>query len=408
MKKEFKDATSLSHEDRDSKLYHGAVVPPIFHNSLFTFESWEAIDEAFSNRVTTPIYSRGVNPTVQLAENMIARLARGEKARLFGSGMAAIVAAVMSCVSNGDHIVAVKNTYGPAQNLMNRYLSEKMGIEVTFVEGSQISDFEDAIKSNTTLIYLESPSTAVFSLQDLSAVSELARSRNIKTVIDNSWATPVFQKPLTYGIDLEVHTCSKYLGGHSDLIAGVVIGRSNDIDKMSVDEGELLGAVCAPMTAWLITRSLRTLLPRLKVHQENALQVAQYLEEHSAVSKVYHPGLTSHPQYELGQRQMSGTSGLMGFELATDDLPSIKKFFNGLELFQIGVSWGGHESLIYAPAISYLKEFTPDQFASLGIKLGLMRISVGLEDPGDLIADLDQALRVIRSGVDNLRYNQSD
>lgn len=386
------DATILTHDKKDGRKYHGAVVPPIFQNSLFTFDSWEDIDEAFSNRTTTPIYSRGINPTVQMAEEKIAKLARGQKAKLFGSGMAAITAAVMSCVNQGDHIIVVKNTYGPAQNLMNRYLPEKMGITVTFVEGTEVADFEKAIRPETKLIYLESPSTAVFSLQDIAGVTELARANEIKTVIDNSWATPLYQKPLTLGVDLEVHTCSKYLGGHSDVIAGVVIGNDAVIDKMSVEEGELLGGVCSPMTAWLITRSLRTLLPRMKAHEESALRIAHFLEEHPSVSKVYYPGLESHPQYELGRHQMTGNSGLMGFELATDELPSIKRFFNSFELFQIGVSWGGHESLIYAPAISYLKEFSPDQFASLGIRAGLMRISIGLEDVEDLIADLDQAL----------------
>lgn len=395
MKKLPGDATLLAHDGKARHHYHGAVVPPIFHNSLFTFESWEDIDEAFSNRATTPIYSRGINPTVRVAEEKIARLARGQKAKLFGSGMAAITAAIMSCITRGDHVVAVKNTYGPARNLMTEYLTEKMGISVTFVEGQDVAEFDNVIEKNTRLIYLESPSTAVFSLQDIEGVARLARSKGIKTIIDNSWATPVFQKPLTMGVDLEVHTCSKYLGGHSDIIAGVVIGNDKVIDKMSVEEGELLGGVCSPFTAWLIIRSLRTLLPRLKMHQENSMQVAEYLEKHPAVDRVYYPGLQSHPQYELGQKQMTGNSGLMGFELATDDLKSIKHFFNSVELFQIGVSWGGHESLIYAPAISYLKEFTPDQFESLGIRPGLMRISVGLEDPDDLVSDLDQALSKI-------------
>jgi cystathionine beta-lyase/cystathionine gamma-synthase len=194
------------------------------------------------------------------------------------------------------------------------------------------------------------------------------------------------------GVDLGVHTCSKYLGGHSDLIAGVVIGSEPDIRKLSSTEAELLGGICSPQIAWLITRSLRTLPIRMNAHEAAAKSVAEFLEGHRAVEKVHYPGLRSHPQYELGRRQMSGYTGLMAFELATTDLKAIKGFFNSLDLFQIGVSWGGHESLIYAPAISYLKEFTPEQFSSLGVSIGLMRISIGLEHADDLIVDLRQAL----------------
>ncbi|NND73310.1 MAG: aminotransferase class I/II-fold pyridoxal phosphate-dependent enzyme [Rhodothermales bacterium] len=392
MSDHYRDETQLSHLGENREDHQGAVVPPIFQNSLFTFESWDAIDEAFSNRTEQPIYSRGVNPTVVVAEKKIAHLARGEKAKLFGSGMAAILAAIMACIDTGDHVVAVKNIYGPANNLLSRYLKKKMGIEVSFVEGSDPMDFARATTDRTRLYYLESPSTAVFSIQDLPAIASIAQSRGIKTVIDNTWATPLYQKPLTMGIDLEVHTCSKYLGGHSDIIAGVVIGTGRDMTSIASTEGELLGAVCSPQTAWLINRSMRTLLLRLKAHQENAFKIARFLEGHPGITRVYYPGLESHPQHELAKRQMSGFTGLMAFELAASDLNAIKKFFNSLELFQIGVSWGGHESLIYAPAISYLKEFTPEQFDQLGISLGLMRISIGLEHPDDLISDLSNSL----------------
>jgi cystathionine beta-lyase/cystathionine gamma-synthase len=329
---------------------------------------------------------------VQVAEAKIAALAGGEKARLFGSGMGAITAALLSQLSAGDHVIAVKNLYTPANNLLNVYLREKMGVETTFVPGERVEDFAAALTPKTRLIYLESPTSAVFTLQDVAAVATLARSRGVRTLMDNSWATPLFQKPLAMGVDLEVHSCSKYLGGHSDLVAGVVIGREEEIVRMTVREGELLGAKMAPGEAWLLTRSLRTLPMRMARHQDNALAVARFLEAHPKIRRVRYPGLPSHPQHELAKRQMTGFSGLLGFELATDDLPAIQRFFNSLEVFQIGVSWGGHESLIYAPVISYLKELPPERFAALGVAPGDMRISVGLEHPDDLIRDLEGGL----------------
>lgn len=395
MKEDWKIETKIAHFAEDRENYEGAVVPPIFQNTLFTFDSWESIDKAFDDRVNTSIYTRGRNPGVHIVEQKLAMLAGGEKAKLFTSGMAAITAATLHFLKASDHVIALKNIYGPANNLIHVYLKQKMGIETTFVSGNDVSDFEEAIQSNTKLIYLESPSSAVFSIQDIEAVCSLARTKEIKTVIDNTWATPIFQNPLKMGVDLEIHSCSKYIGGHSDVVAGLVIGNASDIDSISVIEFELLGGKIAPIEAWLIMRSLRTLPIRMKLHQENAMKVAEYLERHSKIQKVSYPGLKSFPQYELAKRQMSGYSSLMSFKLKSENLDQIKSFFNSLELFKIGVSWGGHESLIYAPAISYLKELSPEQFKDLGISLGDMRISVGLENAGDLINDLDQALEKI-------------
>lgn len=395
MNKDWKMETMISHYAEERENYEGAVVPPIFQNSLFTFESWDDIDKAFDDRINNSIYTRGRNPGVHMVEKKLAMLAGGEKSKLFTSGMAAITAATLHFLNAGDHLIALKNIYGPANNLIHVYLRQKMGIETTFVSGNDLGEFEEAIRDNTKLIYLESPSSAVFSIQDIDGVTKLARSKGIKTVIDNTWATPIFQKPLMMGVDLEIHSCSKYISGHSDVVAGLVIGNANDIDEISVKEFELLGGKIAPIEAWLIMRSLRTLPIRMKAHQEHAMKVAEYLELHPKIQQVNFPGLKSFPQYELAKKQMSGYSSLMSFKLKTTDLIQIKSFFNSLEIFKIGVSWGGHESLIYAPAISYLKELSPEQFDGLGISLGDMRISVGLENPEDLIKDLDQALEMI-------------
>lgn len=384
--------TLLSHFAEDRLAYAGAVVPPIFQNSLFTFESWEAIDKAFDERFDAYIYTRGKNPTVDMVEKKIAALAGGERALLFSSGMGAISSAVLHYVKAGDHVITVSNVYGPANNLLNTYLKDKLNLETSFVRGDKIEEFETAIRPNTRLIYLESPSSAIFSLQDIPAVVKLAKSRGIATMIDNSWASPVFQKPLEMGVDMEVHSCSKYIGGHSDVVAGVLIGKEEDVKDIFMREYQWLGAKISPFEAWLLMRSLRTLPIRMRQHMENGIRVAAFLEEHKKVSRVYYPGLESHPQYQLARHQMHGFSGLMSFRLNTENLEEIKTFFNSLKIFQIGVSWGGHESLIYAPAISYLKELSPDQFAGMGISLGDMRISVGLEHADDLIADLDQGL----------------
>lgn len=387
--------TLLTHCSENRAANYGAAVAPIFQNSLFTFESWEAIDRAFDDRVSNCIYSRGRNPTVSSAEAKIARMASGEDAKLFGSGMAAISAALLHYLEYGDHVVTLKNIYGPTNTLLNQYLRRKMNIDVTFIDGVEMAEFEDAIRSNTRVIYLECPTSAIFTLQDIRAVTRLARARGIHTIIDNSWATPVFQKPLTMGADMEVHSCSKYLGGHSDLIAGVVIGNKQDITAISVNEYEILGGVMSPFEAWLIMRSLRTLPLRMLKHQENALQVAQFLQGHPKVRQVRYPGLETSPQYELGKKQMCGYSGLFSFELVTADLEAIKKFVNSLNLFQIGVSWGGHESLVYPPAISYSKELPVEQFKAMGISFSDIRLSVGLENSQDLIDDLQSAFEHI-------------
>lgn len=393
MKKDYKNIeTILAHYGEDISKHNGAIVPPIYQNTLFAFENWDAIDAAFSDPINNSIYTRGNNPSVSIVEKKIAKLAGGEKARLFGSGMGAISSAIMSCVHTGCHVITLKNIYGPALNLLDVYLKNKFNIEVTFVSGESVEEFRDAIKENTSLIYLESPSSAVFSMQDITEICKIAKEHNIKTIIDNTWATPIYQKPLEMGVDLEVHSCSKYLGGHSDIIAGVVIGKAELIDSIFQNEYILYGAKMAPFEAWLLMRSLRTLPMRMEKHQKNAMMVAEFLEKHPKIKKVNYPGLKSFPQYELGKKQMTGYSGLMSFVIDTDDVQELKNFVNTLDVFSIGVSWGGHESLVHAPAIAYLKEMTPEQFKATGLSLGVIRISVGLENPNDLIADLDNAL----------------
>lgn len=389
---DWKPATRLIHDGGHGDARYGAVVPPLYQNSTFAFASWEALDAAFEDRTGTPVYSRQINPSVRAAEAQLAGLAGCERARLFASGMAAISAAVLHCLAQGDHVITIRNVYGPAANLLGNYLPAKMGVTTTFVAGDDLDEIEGAIGDRTRLIYLESPSSGKFTLQDIAAIARLARPRDIRLICDNTWATPLYQDTLALGADLEIHSVSKYLGGHSDIVGGAVLGTRGAVDAIATAEGELIGGRMAPFEAWLLLRSLRTLPARMALHQANGLAVARYLEEHPAVREVSHPGLSSHGQHALARRQMQGFSSLFGFTLATDDAASIRQFFNATRLFQRAVSWGGHESLIYSPVISYIKEQPPERLAAMGLAPGLMRLSVGLEDASDLIADLDQAL----------------
>lgn len=395
-KKKLADRTLLCNDEEIYWENKGAIVPPMYQNSLFAFDGWDGIDQAFEKPSESYIYSRLHNPTSRIAEEKIAKLAGAEDAKLTASGMGAVSAAILHFVNQGDHIITIKDVYAPANTFINSFLKEKCGVTCTFVDGTDVQSFAEAITAKTKLIYLESPASITMNLQDLKAIVKLAKEHNLKTVIDNTWATPLNQKCIEMGIDLEVHSVSKYLCGHSDVVAGVIIGKKKDLDEILMKEHALLGPKMAPFESWLLLRSLRTLPIRMKAHQEGGMAVANFLESHTAVSKVLYPGLKSFPQYELGRSQMSAYGSLMSFELATKDLGKIKNFVNKLNLFHLGVSWGGHESLVYAPVISYAKELPPERFEAMGIIAGLIRISIGLEDPKDLIEDLANALEEIK------------
>ncbi len=360
--------TTVAHHFDDPSRFYGAVVPPIFQNSTFVYET---VADRQEGRYHYARDARASNPTVEIVEAKMAALEGGEAARCFGSGMGAITAAVVSQLKAGDHVVAVATCYPVTKILLGQMLS-RFGVTYTYVEGEDLAEIEAAIQPNTRLIYLESPSSAFFKLQDLPAVAAMARARGIKTLVDNSWATPVFQQPITMGIDLVVHSATKYLGGHSDVVAGVLVGSKADIQKVAEVEFVCMGAVLAPMEAWLLLRGLRTLGVRMRAHQESALQVAAFLEAHPKVDRVHYPGLPSHPQHELARRQMSGFSGLMSLELKNPD-----RFIDALKLFGLGVSWGGFESLVSTPAP------------------GVVRLAIGLEDLPDLLADISQALEAV-------------
>lgn len=368
-----------THYSEDPSRFAGAVTPPIFQSSLFT-----ECEGNEGDREGRYAYTRVSNPTTEIVENKVAALEQGEAAKCFSSGMGAISAAMMHYLKKDSHVVAVASIYGPAHRFLAEYM-KRFGVAVTFVKGTDTEEIEGAIRENTDLIYLESPSTYLFLVQDLAKIAEIAKKHHAATVIDNTYCTPIFQKPLTLGIDMVVHSASKYLGGHSDIIGGVVIGRKEDIDQIAQSERELFGAVMSPFDSWLMLRGIRTLPVRMKQHMANAMEMAAYFQELPVVKEVIYPWWETHPQYELAKKQMTGASGLMSVVF---DLPGeqIKRIVRELEFFHRGPSWGGFESLI-SPVGADLEQDNET------MKKGLVRLHIGLEGADLLKEDFERAVK---------------
>jgi cystathionine beta-lyase/cystathionine gamma-synthase len=357
---------------------------PIVQTSLFTFPDLSALQAGFAAEHETTLYSRGRNPTVQTLERKLAALERGEACLCFGSGMAAVSAVLLGELKAGDHLLFVNDIYGPTLQLAD-YL-RRFGIEHDIVTDLDPDSIEAAIRPNTRLMWLESPGTMRFRALDLPAVTALAREREIVTAIDNSWATPLCQKPLTAGVDIVMHTCSKYIGGHSDVIAGALVTSADRAERLFYSTYLLNGGILAPFDAWLLLRGLATLPVRLAQHEADALRVIAFLEGHPAVRRVYHPSIVEGRR--LAAQQMSGFTGLMSFELVRDDFESVRRVIDSLRHFRIGVSWGGVESLVITPN----RGTNEARLSELGIPPGLIRLSIGLEGAALLIEDLAAAL----------------
>jgi len=379
--------TICAHWGEDRTRYLGAVIPPIFQNSLFTNPTCEDRNE--NRSVDSYDYTRVENPTTEITEAKIAALEKGERARCFGSGMAAISSTILSQVKAGDHVVAVETCYGPTRDFLKRYL-QRFGVTTTFVQGNSPEDWEDARLPNTTLFYLESPSTFVFHQQDLAAVAGIARENGITTIVDNSWASPIFQNPIEHGIDFVVHSATKYLGGHSDIVAGVAVGTKEKMTAMIQNEGHLLGGILDPFASWLMMRGLRTLPVRLERHQQTAIEIANRLLRHPKVETIYYPGLANDPQPELTARQLRGTSGLMTVRLKNQGKEPSYRFVNSLKYFGIGCSWGGFESLALPISLPGRWLFEPETNP-----IWTIRMHLGLESVNDLWNDIERALCVV-------------
>ncbi|MDQ6418908.1 PLP-dependent aspartate aminotransferase family protein [Paenibacillus sp. LHD-117] len=373
--------SKVAHDQVDPRHY-GAVAMPIYQNSLFAFENHESFDLAMRDVLSATVYSRGNNPTVSYLESRIAELEQGEQARCFASGMAAIASTLHALLKSGDHVVCVKQAYGPTREFLNE-MSERYLVEVTYVDGSRLSDFEQALRPNTRIIYLESPTSGLFQLQDLEGVAKLAKKAGVLTLIDSSWATPCFQRPLTLGIDVVLHSMTKYLSGHSDCLGGVAVGQASIMNRIGNKGYMLFGGIMTAHTASLMIRGLRTLPLRMERHQKSGLAIAAYLEDHPLVNRVNHPGLQSHPQHALSRKQLDGYGSLFSFESKLP-VPVMKRWADSLRYFRIGVSWGGYESLVTVGA-------TPDERNPDGGNPSVVRLYIGLEDTAELIGDLEQA-----------------
>ncbi|MBM7651892.1 trans-sulfuration enzyme family protein [Neobacillus cucumis] len=372
--------------EEDRERFAGAVVPPTFQNTLFTYPTLDELSEAVQFEKQHYVYGRGTNPTVEIVEKKLAALERGEECKTFASGMAAITAAIINSVQSGDHILCVSHLYYSTMELL-KYLG-KFNISHSVVYSTNTEEISQAIQSNTKVIVLESPTDMSYRLVDLPAVSRLAKTNGIRTIIDNTWATPLFQKPLTHGIDIVVHAASKYLGGHSDVLGGALITSKKIMKSIFDKEYLLMGAVMPPSEVTLLLRGLRTLPLRLLAHQENALKVAAFLESHPHVAKVHFPGLATHSDYLLGKKLLTGYSGLMSFELREAHYRQVEKVVNKLKAFKIGVSFGSFESLVSSPNLSN----NEGQLLREHISPGTIRLAVGLEDINVLIDDLKQSL----------------
>jgi cystathionine gamma-lyase len=387
------DLLALTHTGDDYEKYLGAVVPPVFLNSLHVFKTYEDYANTDPFDENSFIYGRVSNPTVLIAEKKIAQLENGKRAAIFSSGMAAASATIMATCKAGSHVICLRNAYPPVVRFLNTVCVPRLNMSVTYVTGQSLAEIEAAIRPETSLIILESPASLVFSVTDLRAVAEIAKKHGIKTFTDNTYCSPLFQKPLDLGIDVSMHTMSKYLGGHSDIIGGVLVSKDEALMRCLMTEmREWFGGIMGPMEAWLVTRSLRTLAVRLNQHQETAVAIAKYLQNHPKVRRVFYTGLESHPQAEIIAKQQTGHTGLMSFLPDAPPEASVK-LINELKLFGIGVSWGGFESLALTPLYKATEEELG--FLSMPDGRGLIRIYCGLEGTGRLIEDLEQALKKV-------------
>ncbi|HSC54713.1 MAG TPA: PLP-dependent aspartate aminotransferase family protein [Phnomibacter sp.] len=376
----------LNELGEDHAAYFNAVSPPIVQTSNFLFETVEDLRKAFADEYDVFLYSRGNNPTVEILKQKLAALDGAEDALVFNSGASAIFCAVLPFVKSGDHIVSVKAPYTWAQRMFDVILP-RFGVTTTYIDGTDIEHWKNATQSNTVLYYLESPNSWSYELQDLEAVAQLAKSNNIITIIDNSYCTPLYQQPLQYGIDLSLQSATKYIGGHSDTVAGVLSGSKAHMEKIFNSEYMTTGAGATPFHAWLLLRGLRTLPIRLERVTKTTYQMVDWLLQQNWAEDVLFPMHPSFPQYELACKQMKNAGGLLTFSLKATTVQQIEKFCNSLQHIRMAVSWGGHESLI----IPKCAGMPASHFDASKARHRQVRLYVGLEDAEYLQSDLAQA-----------------
>lgn len=378
--KELGFSTRAIHAGQQPDPTTGAIMTPVYLTSTYVQESpgvhkgWE--------------YSRTHNPTRKAYENCIANLENGKFGFAFASGCAATTT-ILSMLKNNDHVIVMDDLYGGTFRLFDKVL-RPLGLKFTFVDLTDSQNFLKAVQPDTKLVWLESPTNPTMKLADIQAIAKMAKERNIVSVVDNTFMSPVFQRPLDLGADIVVHSATKYLGGHSDMIGGVAVTNRSDLAERLGFLSNSMGAIQSPFDSFLALRSLKTLPIRMKAHEANALKIAEFLEKHPKVEKVIYPGLKSHPQHELAKRQMMGFGGMITFYIK-GDLNSARKFLEKVEIFALAESLGGVESLIEHPAIMTHASVPAEKRAELGISDTLIRLSVGIEDINDLIRDLENA-----------------
>lgn len=385
------DISSIINEmGEDREHYFNAVAPPIMQTSNFVFRKVADLHQAFRDEMGGYLYSRGLNPTVDILRKKLAALDGAEDCLVFNNGAAAIFAGIFANIRTGDHIVSVEKPYTWVQRMFDVILP-RFGVTVTYIPGTTIEEWQNATKANTTFFYLESPNSWTFSLQPIAEVAAFARSRSIVTLIDNSYCTPLYQRPVEMGIDLVMQTATKYIGGHSDTLGGVLCGTHAMMKKIFDSEYLNIGSGIQPFNAWLMIRGLRTLPARIERITRTTAAVLQYLKQHPKVESVLFPMDESFPQYSLAKQQMKGACGLCTIVLKTDRMESIVQFCESLQHIMMAVSWGGHESLVI-PKCAGLQ---PGEFNPAIAEHRYIRLYFGLEEADYLIRDLDQALATV-------------
>ncbi len=385
----------------DSKCVHsgisdyefGPVVPPIYQTSTFKFESAEHGAALFKGEAEGYIYTRMKNPTIEAMENAVAELEGGHKALGCASGMAAISTVFFALLKSGDHVVCSKSVYGPTLTLLQSIMS-KFGIESTFVDSDIDGSIEKAMKSNTKIVYIETPANPMITITDLETASKIAHKQGALVVIDNTFMSPALQRPFKFGVDVILHSMTKFLNGHADVVAGIIVVKDEEMYLKMRKTLNQLGGVIDPFNSFLVHRGLKTLSIRMQRHCENAQLIAEYIENHSKVKWVRYPGLKSHPNYKVGLKQHSAPGGMISFELK-GGFKAGEVVMNSVKLCALAVSLGGVETLIQHPASMTHLSMGAEARKDAGITEGLVRLSVGIENAKDIIDDLDQALAKI-------------
>jgi cystathionine beta-lyase/cystathionine gamma-synthase len=377
-------------ENRDQS--SGSFVTPIYEASVFAFSTTKELVDVISEKTEGYLYTRFGNPTVRNVERKMAELEGAEDAAAFSSGMAAIATTIFTLVSSRDHIVSTRDLYGGTLQFFKEVLP-RYGVEVSFVETTDPDEMAFVIQKNTKVIFTETPTNPTLRVVDVSKVAELSKEKGITSVVDSTFASPYNLKPIELGVDVTVHSATKYLGGHHDITAGVVCGSESFVKKLR-GMRKPLGGTLDPHAAWLLLRGLKTLGLRMERHNSNGMAVAEYLEKHPKVKKVYYPGLKNHPQHRVARQQMKGFGGVVSFEIDGDFEKSMK-FVDSLKLCYLAASLGGVETLVTQPVTSSHYFVSPEDRKNAAITDQLVRLSLGIEDPEDIIADLEQAFNRI-------------